>query len=151
MRYTAAVDRMARGSARTIPSRFAAVRIQVGPRSQGLRMHDSPALEDAADGACALFPVFCLDPWFIKSGNVGPHRISFLLESLADLDASLRKAGSRLVVLEGKPTEVLPAVVKAWGAGKVCWEKDTEPYALERDAAVKKAVEGDGATVRAMA
>jgi deoxyribodipyrimidine photolyase len=111
-------------------------------------MHDNPALLDAVDGASEVLPVFCLDPWFIKSGNVGPHRISFLLESLADLDASLRKAGSRLVVLEGSPREVLPATVDAVGAARLCWEKDTEPYALERDAGVREAVESGGAKVR---
>jgi cryptochrome len=55
---------------------------------QGLRLHDNPALLAAADGAARLYPVFVIDPHFLKSGayKVGVNRYSFLLESLADLD-----------------------------------------------------------------
>ena len=36
------------------------------------------------------------------------NRVRFLLDALADLDASLRKVNSRLLVLQGTPQEVLP-------------------------------------------
>jgi len=124
---------------------------------KGLRLHDNPALlaalEDATeeDGAtprpgCALLPLFCLDPWFVDpaAGRVGRVRLSFLLESLADLDASLRKRGSRLVVARGAPETVLPAVVQEWGATRLCFEGCHEPYGRARDAAVVAALAGAG-------
>lgn len=83
---------------------------------KGLRIHDNPALEHAAKGSTYLYPVFVIDPHYMEpdptafspgSGRAGVNRIRFLLESLADLDSSLRKLGSRLLVLKGEPGEVL--------------------------------------------
>jgi deoxyribodipyrimidine photolyase len=108
---------------------------------QGLRMHDNRALNKAASlGSKGMYPVFCLDPHLISSGTIGSRRINFLLESLSDLDIRLREARSRLIVLLGNPVEVIPAVMKLWHASTLCYEKDMEPYALQRDAAVCKAV-----------
>jgi deoxyribodipyrimidine photolyase len=106
---------------------------------QGLRLHDNPALIEVASSS-TLYPVFCLDPWFIASGNVGANRLNFLLQSLKNLHENLQKCNSRLIVLHGDPKEAIPAVVKALGAQALCFEKDTEPYAISRDAAVTVAV-----------
>ena len=115
---------------------------------KGLRVHDSPALAAACEGATAVCPVFCLDPWFVSSGKVGPIRLRFLAEALADLDASLRARGSRLLVLHGKPEEELPRVAREWGATHIVWEKDgVEPYGLKRDAAVREACAPLGVTI----
>lgn len=35
-------------------------------RLQGLRMHDNPALVAACEGAKTVYPVFVLDPYFLK-------------------------------------------------------------------------------------
>lgn len=53
------------------------------------------------------------------------NRIQFLLECLRDLDGSLRSRGSRLVVLRGRPQEVLPRVLGDWHITKLCFEADT--------------------------
>lgn len=45
-----------------------------------------------------LRPVFVLDPWFVKNAKVGPNRWRFLAQTLADLDAGLRKLKSRCVL-----------------------------------------------------
>jgi len=88
-------------------------------------------------GASHLYPIFILDPWFTASGTVGTNRMRFLLQSLEDLDQSLRHRGSRLIVLRGNPQEVLPRVLSDWGITHLCFESDTEPYAKTRDAAAK--------------
>lgn len=64
---------------------------------QGLRLHDNPALLEAAK-AQKLVAVFCLDPWFTKAENVGVNRMRFLLDSLEDLHANLQKRKSQLLV-----------------------------------------------------
>lgn len=63
------------------------------------------------------------------------------------LPCSLKARGSKLVLLRGKPAEVLPAAMAEWGVTKLCFEADTEPYALERDAAMKAAAEAAGIEV----
>ena len=48
---------------------------------KGLRLHDNPALVAALEGCTTLYPVFCLDPWFVSSGKVGTNRMRFLLQA----------------------------------------------------------------------
>lgn len=50
-------------------------------------------------------------------------------------------------MLRGNPTEVLPKCMKEWAVTKLCFEHDTEPYALKRDAAMKEAAEQAGVEV----
>ena len=69
---------------------------------KGLRLHDNPALIEACRSSSRVFPVFCIDPYFAMSDIIGVNRFSFLLESLHDLDMSLRDIGSRLFVLKGQ-------------------------------------------------
>jgi len=109
---------------------------------KGLRLHDNRALSAALQRSGKLvYPVFVLDPWFLHPSKVGPNRIRFLLESLSDLDRGLeRDLGTRLIVLRGNPAETLAEAAKDWNCGMCCYEKDTEPYAKERDAKVDKAL-----------
>ncbi|CAN4096863.1 unnamed protein product [Withania somnifera] len=88
---------------------------------KGLRLHDNPALEYAGKGSKFLYPVFVIDPHYMEpdptafspgSSKAGLNRIQFLLESLVDLDLSLKKLGSRLLVLKGDPGEVLIRCLK---------------------------------------
>jgi cryptochrome len=93
---------------------------------KGLRVHDNPALDAArrhgAGAASArLYPVFVLDPRYLRpdavaaspgSARAGVARIRFLLESLSDLDARLRRLGSRLLLLRARD-DVADAVCAA--------------------------------------
>eukprot|EP00039_Didymoeca_costata_P010237 m.137309 g.137309 ORF g.137309 m.137309 type:complete len:564 (+) comp14750_c0_seq5:173-1864(+) len=116
---------------------------------KGLRVHDNPALLEGinhvtASGEGMLQPVFILDPWFLKPESVGPNRMRFLLETLQDLDSQLRHHGSNLLILHGKPIEVLQKAVSAWGISHVVWEDDIEPYARKRDAEVTETLTNAG-------
>jgi len=116
---------------------------------KGLRLHDNPSLVHALSHATHVYPVFVIDPWFARPDKVGINRYNFLLQSLADLDQSLRAVGSRLYVARGRPEEQLPALVARWKVGLVTYEQDTEPYAVTRDAAVSASLTGGGCVVRA--
>ncbi|OVA00500.1 DNA photolyase [Macleaya cordata] len=113
---------------------------------KGLRIHDNPALEHARKDSDHLYPVFIIDPHFMEpdstafspgSTRAGLNRIQFLLESLVDLDSSLQKLGSRLLVFKGDPFEVLIRLLKEWDVKKLCFEYDTEPYYQARDNQLK--------------
>ncbi|XP_057968620.1 (6-4)DNA photolyase isoform X2 [Malania oleifera] len=113
---------------------------------KGLRIHDNPALEHAARGANHLYPLFVIDPHYMEpdptafspgSARAGLNRIRFLLESLVDLDSSLRKLGSRLLVVKGEPSEVLIRCLKEWDIKELCFEYDTESYYQALDVKVK--------------
>ncbi|KFM80671.1 Cryptochrome-1, partial [Stegodyphus mimosarum] len=106
-----------------------------------LRLHDNPALVEAVKNGNYFWPIFILDPWFVENMRVGPNRWRFLMQSLADLDASLQEFNSRLFVIRGNPMDVLPEAVKRWNIKLLTYEHDTEPYAKQRDEAIDKMME----------
>ncbi|XP_066556642.1 cryptochrome-2 isoform X2 [Amia ocellicauda] len=105
---------------------------------KGLRLHDNAALQEALSGADSVRCVYVLDPWFAGSASVGVNRWRFLLESLEDLDLSLRKLNSRLFVVRGQPADVFPRLFKEWNVTRLTFEFDSEPFGKERDAAIVK-------------
>lgn len=114
---------------------------------KGLRLHDNPALVAALEGAAALYPVFCIEPNCIEPGRVGVNRARFLLESLADLDASLHTLDSRLIVLRGDPRLELERMIREHSIDRLAYEVDTEPRAMSRDAEVCRMASGAGVEV----
>ncbi|XP_063799756.1 cryptochrome-1-like [Pseudophryne corroboree] len=105
---------------------------------KGLRLHDNPALLAAMKDSVELHPIFILDPWFPKNMSVSANRWRFLIETLKDLDDSLKKINSRLFVVRGKPAEVFPLLFKKWKVTRLTFEVDTEPYSRQRDAEVER-------------
>ncbi|KAI2559565.1 cryptochrome circadian regulator 2 [Homo sapiens] len=71
----------------------------------------------------------------------------FLLQSLEDLDTSLRKLNSRLFVVRGQPADVFPRLFKEWGVTRLTFEYDSEPFGKERDAAIMKMAKEAGVEV----
>ncbi|CAA7044156.1 unnamed protein product [Microthlaspi erraticum] len=123
---------------------------------KGLRIHDNPALEYASKGSEFLYPVFVIDPHYMESdpsafspgsSRAGVNRIRFLLESLKDLDSSLKKLGSRLLVLKGEPGEVMIRCLQEWKVKKLCFEYDTDPYYQALDVKVKDYASSSGVEV----
>ncbi|XP_039053802.1 (6-4)DNA photolyase isoform X3 [Hibiscus syriacus] len=123
---------------------------------KGLRIHDNPALEYASRGSTCVYPLFVIDPHYMEpdpnafspgSTRAGINRIRFLLESLADLDSSLKKLGSRLLVLKGEPGEVLIRCLNEWDVKKLCFEYDTDPYYQALDKKVKNYASAAGIEV----
>ncbi|KAI5392536.1 (6-4)DNA photolyase isoform X1 [Lathyrus oleraceus] len=113
---------------------------------KGIRIHDNPALDYASRGSSHLYPLFIIDPHYMKpdpnafspgSSLAGLNRINFLLQSLTDLDLNLKKLGSRLLILKGDPHEVLIRCLKEWNIGKLCFEYDTDPYYQALDIKIK--------------
>ncbi len=106
-----------------------------------LRLADHPALLAAASQADGgrVAPLFVVDPalW----GPAGPSRRAWLVRSLAALRAA---TGGALVVREGDPVDVVPAVTVQLGAAGVHVTADTGPYGRRRDDAVADALAATG-------
>jgi deoxyribodipyrimidine photo-lyase len=71
-----------------------------------------------------------------------------LHHSLAALDDSLRKLGSRLIIRRGPTLETLRALVKETGAVAVFWNRRYEPSVIARDARVEEALRQEGLTIK---
>ena len=78
---------------------------------QDLRLSDNEALTEARSHAYEVLPVYVFDIRLFKEKNelgfprIGPFRARFILESVKDLQRSLKRLGSDLIVRIGKPEE----------------------------------------------
>ena len=113
-----------------------------------LRVQDNLALTAALAQCERVFCVFVLDTTILDSLPPQDRRVEFIRESLVELDASLRQAagvdGAGLIVLHAAARDAIPALAKELGVQAVFAAKDYEPQALERDAAVRTALQGHG-------
>jgi deoxyribodipyrimidine photo-lyase len=124
-----------------------------------LRLADNLGLAAAARATPAVTGVFVLDPAILQAqaregipgdlAAVAPARLWFLQESLQELAEAWRAAGSRLLVLQGDPEQLLPRTAAALGAAVVAWNRDVEPFGRERDRRVARALQADGRKVLA--
>lgn len=112
-----------------------------------LRLHDNPSLCESLVNCRTFRAVYILDPVSAKAAKVSANRWKFLLECLTDLDKSLRKCGSRLHVIRGQPTYVLPKLFQEWNISKLTFECETEPFGQRRDVAVAVLGEEHGVEV----
>jgi len=110
-----------------------------------LRLQDNEALIRAIAQSEEVIPVYCFDDadfeithyGFKKTGN---YRAHFLLESLKDLDNSLRKMGSGLIILRGKPEVEIPKIVEEYRALKVFAKREVSFEEKQTESLVQSAL-----------
>jgi deoxyribodipyrimidine photo-lyase len=109
------------------------VQVAVVLFTRDLRVHDNPALAAAAEAAEKVLPLFVVDDGIgaTRFGAAVGRRV-FLQESLADLDASLRRLGGALVLRRGEVVAEAVRVARSVGATTVFASADVSSYALER-------------------
>ncbi|CAH2220754.1 cryptochrome-1-like isoform X1 [Pelobates cultripes] len=106
---------------------------------KGLRLHDNPTLVRALETSNIIYPVYILDKHFMTSAiNIGSKRWDFILQSLEDLNCSLKKLNSCLLVIQGDYQEVLRVFVQKWNITQVTCDLEIEPYYKEMDENIKK-------------
>lgn len=89
----------------------------------------------AADPGVEVLPVYCFDPRRFErsawgSPKTGAHRARFLRECVADLQSNLRLIGSDLLVVVGKPEEVIAPLVLGDGKTTVVLTQVRSRYVL---------------------
>jgi deoxyribodipyrimidine photo-lyase len=94
-----------------------------------LRVHDNTVLAEASKNTDSLLAIFCLDPRHFATGRFGfkkteKYRAKFLLETLNDLQESLKSMGISLLVLQGKPEETIPTICEQYGVEKLFFQKE---------------------------
>ena len=111
---------------------------------QDLRLQDNPALWQAISRGGPVIPVFIWDRDGEGRWSPGAASRWWLHHALAELEASLRERGSRLVVLSGDSMAVLHTLVRATGATAVFWNRRYEPAAVARDKKIRESLRGQG-------
>ena len=110
-------------------------------RLDSLRLHDNPAFTSAVASAARsksrLKTIVIIDSWFNATPKQGPgvNVWRFILEALNDVDSQLQKQPyrTRLNVLVGTPTKVLPQLFKQWNVTTLTFQasqmsKDSVKY-----------------------
>ena len=115
---------------------------------QDLRLADNPALLAAVRRGGPVIPVFIWSPE--EEGRWQPGAASrwWLHQSLAQLDASLRQRGSRLIIRRGPTLEAIRELLDQSGATAVYWNRRYEPTVIGRDSRVKAALQSGWADRR---
>jgi len=89
--------------------------------------------------------VFIFDTHILnKLKNKSDPRVTFIYQSLVELEQELQKHGSSLFILYGKPEEEIPELAQKLKVKTVMWNRDYEPYAKKRDAQVAKKLNAQG-------
>lgn len=101
-----------------------------------LRLADNPAFTQACLNADHLLPVYVHDSKEQETvygfERQGPHRQTFLRESLDDLGSQLRAQGSDLLEFSGKSAEVLLRLLKDTSAKAIYCEQIEAPEEIEQ-------------------
>ncbi len=114
-----------------------------------LRATDNAALYHALKTAQAFGAkahcVFVFDETILANLPRQDRRVTFIWDSLLELDSALKALGGRLHVRYGKPSECIPTLAKQLAVSHVHTNHDDEPQAQTRDAAVAQILRNQGA------
>ena len=107
-----------------------------------LRLQDNAGLYHALKVGLPVLPIFIFDKHILdKLDNTADARVSFIHQTLVDLQKELLEFGSSLVVKYGTPTAIWQELLAKYDTQAVFTNHDYEPYALDRDRQVEKLLE----------
>jgi deoxyribodipyrimidine photo-lyase len=109
--------------------------------TRDLRVNDHPALAAAVRECERIVPAFVLDEALLRGSCGAPNRLAFLLDSLRDLDGSLRARGAGLVLRRGDVVEQAMRLAKRHRMDAIYMSDDATPYARERHERLSRACE----------
>ena len=115
--------------------------------TRDLRLHDHPALHEAQRRG-KVVPAFVLDDAILESSYGRPNRVGFLIDSLRDLDASLKSKEARLVIRRGDVVAETMGIAEDAGADALFMSADYSKYARTREQRLGSACEGRGIEFR---
>ena len=99
-----------------------------------MRLEDNAALWKALKSETPVLPIFVFDKDILsKLEDSTDSRVNFLHRTIETLDQQLRQLGSGLKVFYSRPEEVMQELSLTYDVKQVFFNRDYEPYALERD------------------
>jgi len=113
-----------------------------------LRLSDNTALAAAIKAHDAIIPLYIHAPDEEAPWAPGAASLWWLHQSLAALDAGLRKRGALLHLAKGPSLATLERLLKSTRADAVYWNRLYEPAVIARDARIKQALRDAGADAR---
>ncbi|MFM6934546.1 MAG: cryptochrome/photolyase family protein [Flavobacteriales bacterium] len=106
-----------------------------------LRIADNAGLFKALKENQDVQPIFIFDQTILSELPKNDQRVRFIHQEIQRLKREYQALGTDLLVFEGTPIELIPALAKDFRAEKVYTNRDYEPYALERDRTIHAELE----------
>ena len=89
--------------------------------------------------------VFVFDRHILgKLHHKSDKRLTFIYQSLQEMEGEIQKKGSSIIIRFGDPSEEIPKLAQELKVKKVFTNRDYEPYAKERDLEVGKKLAASG-------
>ncbi|MGO4905898.1 cryptochrome/photolyase family protein [Flavobacterium sp. W20_MBD1_R3] len=101
-----------------------------------LRLEDNIGLFQALHSTYPVVPIFIFDDSILDSLPKNDARVGFIHQSLSKINVQLQEVGSSILVKKGKTTAVWQSLLQEFDVKEVFFNKDYEPYAIQRDKAV---------------
>ena len=101
-----------------------------------LRLDDNTALFHALQSSFPVIPLFIFDEDILEKLPKDDARVSFIYDSLQKINTELSPSQSSVLVKKGKTLEVWKSLLEEFDIQSVFFNKDYEPYAVQRDLAI---------------
>ncbi|PWB23276.1 cryptochrome/photolyase family protein [Flavobacterium sp. HTF] len=101
-----------------------------------LRLDDNFGLFNALQSDFPVIPLFIFDEDILENLPKNDARVSFIHDSLQEINKQLLEINSSLLIKKGKTPEVWKSLLTEFDIQGVFFNKDYEPFAIKRDLAV---------------
>ena len=108
-----------------------------------LRLEDNIGLFHALKSPYPVIPIFIFDEAILNKLPKNDARVAFIHENLSRINAQLEELGSSLLVQKGEMETVWQTLLTQYDVKEVFFNKDYEPYAAKRDAAICELLEAN--------
>jgi deoxyribodipyrimidine photo-lyase len=105
-----------------------------------LRLEDNAGLYHALKTKLPVQCIFIFDRNILDSLPKDDARVTFIHHTITELQEQLKQLGSSLLVKYGKPIEVWEEIAKTYSIDTIFTNRDYEPYATQREAALQAAL-----------
>jgi len=104
-----------------------------------LRLDDNKGLIEALKNSQIVIPIFIFTPEQLDNNKFkSDNCVQFMIDSLEDLNLSLKKKNSRLFYFFGKPVDVIKNIINNVEIDAIYVNMDYTPYSINRDDMIKK-------------
>lgn len=104
-----------------------------------LRIQDNLALNLAVEKCKNIYPIFIFTPEQVSNKNKfkSNNAVQFMIESLDDLNQSIKKQKGQLNLFFGENLSIIKKCIKKWNIDAVFFNTDITPYAKKRDKSIE--------------
>ena len=103
-----------------------------------LRLHDNAGLYHALKSGKPVLPIFIFDKNILDElEEKEDARVAFIHRTISEIRQQLEEVGGAMEVIYGEPVEVFKGLLDRYSISAVYTNRDYEPYAKQRDAAIQ--------------